>query len=449
MPSTMRLIARQTLSVDTASVTFSNIPQTYTDLRLVVSARTNRANNGDSMYLQFNGDTTSANYSNRILYGTGSSAVTITSATAILLTQGACGSSDTANTFGSSEAYIPNYTGSTTKSVSHQGNSETNAATSYMSVDAGLWSGIAPITSMLLRPGNGTAFRSGSTFFLYGVTSAAGSIPGTFGVDATGGDVTISGGYKYHVFRSSGVLTVAQPGWVEALVVAGGGGGAEWGGGGGAGGFSVASLIVPPGPVPVVVGAGGFGAVGYGTRPGSGSESSFGTRNMTGGGHAGFAGTQAAGAGGSGGGAALNGGSAGAGVAGQGNSGGSTSTTGAGGGGGAGAAGSNAVGTTSGAGGAGSSAASAWGAAVNAGQLSGGSYFFAGGGGGSGSTQDGYTRGLGGVGGGGDGQNGATAGTAGTANTGGGGGGGGRQSNITYAGGNGGSGIVIVRYPVS
>ena len=444
MPSTMLLIARQTLSVDTASVTFSNIPQTYTDLRLVVSARTDRANNGDSMYLQFNGDTTSANYSNRILYGTGSSAVSITSATAILLTQGACGSSDTANTFGSSEAYIPNYTGSTTKSVSHQGNSETNAATSYMSVDAGLWSGTAPITSMLLRPGNGTAFRSGSTFFLYGVTSAAGSIPGTFGVDATGGDVTISGGFKYHVFRSSGTFTVTQPGWVDYLVVAGGGGsGGVIGGGGGAGEYRAGSVVLPTGPSTVVVGAGGTGgAASDGAQGTNGTNSWLATLTPARGGGGGGS-TYASGLpGGSGGGTSISNlalPASTASVGGFGNTGGNGNGLGgadaaAGGGGGAGAAGASASNLVGGNGGVGRQ----W--------LDGN--FYAGGGGGSvqGTNIGNYTPGTGGAGGGGNASR-NSAGSPGAANTG--GGGGGSPGNPSFAGVSGGSGIVIIRYPVS
>ena len=68
MPTTMKLIAKRTLGANAASVTFSSIPGTgYSDLRLVSSARTNRGNNGDSMYVNFNGDTTSGNYSNLLI----------------------------------------------------------------------------------------------------------------------------------------------------------------------------------------------------------------------------------------------------------------------------------------------------------------------------------------------------------------------------------------------
>ena len=50
-------------------------------------------------------------------------------------------------------------------------------------------------------------------------------------VSATGGTVFTSGGYKYHVFTSSGTLTVSSGGDAQILIVAGGAGGANgyWG----------------------------------------------------------------------------------------------------------------------------------------------------------------------------------------------------------------------------
>lgn len=230
MPTRRQIIQKISLNASSTSVSFSNIPGNYTDLKLVISARTDRGNNGDSMYIRFNGDT-AANYKNRSLYGTGGSGVTITitSPVGIALTQGACGNSDTANTFGNSEAYIPNYTASTAKSTTHRGNSETNAATSYMSLDFGLWTGTSAITSMTLVPGNGTNFLTGSTFYLYGITH----VP-----IINGGEVSIRGGYKIHTFRNTSTLQVVEAGNVEYLVIAGGAsGGAYGGGGGGAGGY--------------------------------------------------------------------------------------------------------------------------------------------------------------------------------------------------------------------
>jgi len=134
-------------------------------------------------------------------------------------------------------------------------------------------------------------------------------------VSATGGTLVSEGilasnGYVYHVFTSPGTFQVTSPTLtsVEYLVVAGGGGsGAYYGAGGGAGGFRTnvaghplagSSFPVSVGSYPVTVGTGGPGP----TSPGN--PSSFGPITSTGGGHgkAGGGASGTSGTGGSGGG---------------------------------------------------------------------------------------------------------------------------------------------------
>jgi hypothetical protein len=71
--ATYSLIASQTLGSAQTTVTFSSIPGTYTDLRIIVNAK---YTNGISAYteLTFNSDSTT-NYSNTGLYGNGTSAL--------------------------------------------------------------------------------------------------------------------------------------------------------------------------------------------------------------------------------------------------------------------------------------------------------------------------------------------------------------------------------------
>jgi hypothetical protein len=237
------------------------------------------------------------------------------------------------------------------------------------------------------------------------------------------------------------------------LVVAGGGGGGyHWGGGGGAGGvtYNFNFLINTGINYPVVIGAGGAGSATASLRGSNGSPSSISTIYTVGGGGGGSGDGLAVGgavypqsvtpfigaAGGSGGGADSKGAAGGANTLGQGYAGGAglsdnNSFDGAGGGGGAAAIGSTATGSVGGAGGSG--------AAYNF--ANGTSVFYAGGGGG-GATSTGGAGGTGGggAGGGNNNQSGASA----VVNTGGGGGGGSK----TLAGNTGGSGIVIVSYPL-
>jgi len=298
-------------------------------------------------------------------------------------------------------------------------------------------------------------------------------------INASGGTITTSGDYKIHTFTGPGSFCVSCGGnpagsnTVDYLVVAGGAGGAGTdgndggGGGGGAGGYrespgtttgsyTVSPLGVAPAvalPVsvtgyPISVGGGGNGGAGTGPNPGrvgsTGSNSVFSTITSNGGGGGG-AKSVAAVSGGSGGGAS-NDGSSGCGGAGntppvsppQGNPGGPVPSGGspylAGGGGGATAAGQ--PGTAQiGAGGAGATSS------INNTPTG-----RAGGGGGSGFTGSAPSS----VDGGGAGRSGAGIGNAGTTNSGGGGGaaGGIPGGPICNAqpGGNGGSGIVIIRY---
>ena len=103
--------------------------------------------------------------------------------------------------------------------------------------------------------------------------------------EATGGDATYTpgNGYKYHKFTTSGSLVISaqEPVNIDVLVVAGGGGGgAYYGGGGGGGGVAHAeSMPIASGTYPVNIGSGGTPPAGppnsYTGDPGSNSY--FGT----------------------------------------------------------------------------------------------------------------------------------------------------------------------------
>jgi hypothetical protein len=174
----------------------------------------------------------------------------------------------------------------------------------------------------------------------------------------TGGTITEADGYVYHTFTTSGTLTLvgAGPVDVEYLVVAGGGGGASNGTGGGGGGGAGGLLTNAGGTVltisatqTVTIGAGGVGGANLadlrdGTR---GTDSSLGSLVVPTGGGAGDSqdSTTGVSSGGSGGGGAWTNQSVGTGIAGQGHNGGAgrVDPRSGGGGGGAGSAGSSAV----------------------------------------------------------------------------------------------------------
>jgi hypothetical protein len=234
---------------------------------------------------------------------------------------------------------------------------------------------------------------------------------------------------------------------IEYLIVAGGGGGSGWGDGvgGGAGGFLLNSTKLTAGTHTVTVGAGGGrGTNSSGSRGSNGGDSQIGASLIAyGGGGAGCKTIQDGLDGGSGGGGygnnAVPHGIGGSGVPGQGNDGGDgTASYRGGSGGGAGAAGTPGTSAPS------NGLSKVPGGIGRVAKIDFNWQYYAGGGGVGGCCSRG--DGSGGLGGGGSGGDTNTDGVAGTANTGGGGGGGGSYFNRATFGGNGGSGIVMIRY---
>ena len=150
-----------------ATITFSSIPQTYTDLCILWSVRTDRPGTAtDAPWIKFNGSSTSP--TNLRLYGTGSSVGTDTSA---WMTVNAAGT--TASTFSNVSIYIPNYTSSNNKSFSIDSVLENNATEGYPMLQAGLWSNTAAITSIELNDAiTGYSFVQHSTATLYGIKNS-------------------------------------------------------------------------------------------------------------------------------------------------------------------------------------------------------------------------------------------------------------------------------------
>jgi hypothetical protein len=151
-----------------ASVTFSSIPQTYTDLKIVLSARSNYANSPEGAFLTINGSTV---FSNKNVFGTGAGTAS----------QGqvggdagpfAAGNNWTANNFSNTEIYIPNYTSSNYKPIGTESVLENNGSGAYEEINAILWSNTSAITSIALSVVNGTLWLQNSTFWLYGIKNS-------------------------------------------------------------------------------------------------------------------------------------------------------------------------------------------------------------------------------------------------------------------------------------
>ena len=148
-----------------ANITFSAIPQTYTDLIIFYSLRSSA--NDQNGGLTFNSGGT---YTYRWLIGAGSG--TPPSGTGGI-SYVISASTFTTGTFGNGTITIPNYAGSAAKTWSADSVSENNAVLSYAGITSGLWSSTATITSVTLAPLSGT-FIEFSSATLYGTLKGSG-----------------------------------------------------------------------------------------------------------------------------------------------------------------------------------------------------------------------------------------------------------------------------------
>ena len=168
----MILIESKTLASDTAALSFTSIPATFDDLVVLFSFRTNRGASVDSVKAQFNSN--GSGYSLRWLEGSGSAA---SSTSASYFFAGvATGTSNTSNTFGNAELYLPNYISANQKSGSSTSVNENNATSAFQYLAASLWTGTAAITSIELTPVVGSLILTGSTASLYGIKKGSDGI---------------------------------------------------------------------------------------------------------------------------------------------------------------------------------------------------------------------------------------------------------------------------------
>ena len=169
MATTYTLIASSTAgSGGASSIDFTSIPSTYTDLVLKISLRQNQANN--NIRMTFNGS--SSGYSERMVFGTGSSAASTSASATYFNLMYSDGTGETSNTFSNNEIYIPNYAGSAAKSYSAETANENNATYALSDMRALLWSGTAAITQIQISAATGNNLAQYSTAYLYGISKS-------------------------------------------------------------------------------------------------------------------------------------------------------------------------------------------------------------------------------------------------------------------------------------
>lgn len=169
MPSpTYVALAKTVLTGTQVTITFDSIPNTYTDLVLLMSAR--KDNTNTLLRVRFNSDST-ALYSETVLRGDGSAASSLATNASNQWSPIVNISTDTSNTFTSTELYIPNYAGSANKVGSRTDVVENNATAAPMRASGQLYRSTSAISRIDIDSTTGN-FVSGSRFDLYGIKNS-------------------------------------------------------------------------------------------------------------------------------------------------------------------------------------------------------------------------------------------------------------------------------------
>lgn len=171
-------ISSVVLGAQASTVTFSNIPQTYTHLQLICMTRITRsANDPSSNQLSFNGDSGS-NYTYHMVVSSTNSTTPDTynafnTSTMYIGTNASNGTA--AGTYSPMIIDILDYRNTNkfkvSRCISGFSQNTSNNGQRGVGIRSGLWRSTAAITSMTFNP-NVDQYMAGSTFTLYGIKGA-------------------------------------------------------------------------------------------------------------------------------------------------------------------------------------------------------------------------------------------------------------------------------------
>jgi hypothetical protein len=157
-----------------ASISFTSIPQSFSNLWVVFSLRTDRAASvfNDDLMIRFNSDTAS-NYSAALGWGNGSAmqqAAYLT--TTSIMGAALCDDADVAGVFCAGSFTVHDYTSTTTtKFVTSESAQEDSTSAGTHTGLCGIYSVTgAAISSIQMLPRIGTVFKQYSSATLYGIT---------------------------------------------------------------------------------------------------------------------------------------------------------------------------------------------------------------------------------------------------------------------------------------
>lgn len=172
MANTYVLLASSTLGSNQASVTFSSIPQSYTDLVCHFSARSSVASTVDTLLVSLNGNSSSI-YSQTHIRSTGSSVGSSGSRaiSSFQLDWGLNGDTSRSSSFGNGELVIPNYTVAVNKQLYSTIVQVNQSSIEYVRLWSLSYLSTSAISSITFQAQGGN-LMAGSSFYLYGIKNS-------------------------------------------------------------------------------------------------------------------------------------------------------------------------------------------------------------------------------------------------------------------------------------
>jgi hypothetical protein len=171
MSNTYSLIQTITVSASTqASIEFTSIPASYTDLMLLLHTKSNAGSSSGNDFLTFNNSTST--FSGRRIEATNAGGTgAVTSNTVTNWSGFNQAASSAGNAFSNTKIYICGYKTSQNKPYFVFTTQDVNVSTTYMGYSSSLWSTASAITTIKLTPDSGSYIQN-STVSLYGILTA-------------------------------------------------------------------------------------------------------------------------------------------------------------------------------------------------------------------------------------------------------------------------------------
>lgn len=167
-------ITSQLLASDSASITFSNIPQTYNDLMIIWRARSSKvaAPNRELMVAQFNGDTTAGNYDTSRNFGNSRLTCFKDSGYVAIGDVISAAATGDADDFSHGIHYIPSYTDTNWKltTMGNMGAYGYTTAFGYNGQFTGSWNQYSAVTSIKFYSVSAANLLAKTLIELYGLT---------------------------------------------------------------------------------------------------------------------------------------------------------------------------------------------------------------------------------------------------------------------------------------